>query len=117
MLFVEDSFLLAQSAVLALGEAGLNVYPVPDAQSALGLFARRRFDCAVIDVELPGDMDGVELARRLLQMRPDLPIVLATGYDATRCPAPADIPVFQKPYRFDEITSSVCPRVLALAQR
>ncbi|HEY1138867.1 MAG TPA: response regulator [Lysobacter sp.] len=117
MLFVEDSFLLAQSAVLALGDAGLNVHPVPDAQSALGLFEQRRFDCAVIDVELPGDMDGVELARRLLQLRPDLPIVLATGYDAARCGAPAGVPVFQKPYRFEEITASVCPRVLALAQR
>jgi len=117
MLFVEDSYLLAESAVLALHAAGLNVHPVPDAQSALEAFEQRRFDCAVIDVELPGDMDGVELARRLLQLRPDLPIVLATGYDAALCGAPADVPVFQKPYRFEELTSSVCPRVLALARR
>jgi CheY-like chemotaxis protein len=113
MLFVEDSYLLAQSAVQALGDAGLKVQSVPDARSALELFRHHRFDCAVIDVELPGGMDGVELARRILELDPDFPIALATGYDATRCGAPADVPVFQKPYRFEDLTASVCPRVLA----
>ena len=115
MLFVEDSYLLAQSAVQALGDAGLNVQPVADAHAALELFARQQFDCAVIDVELPGGMDGVELARRILALQPDFPIALATGYDASACGAPADVRVFQKPYRFDDLRAYVCPRVLARA--
>lgn len=113
MLFVEDNWLIAQSAVEALGAAGLHVRPVPDARSALELFHAVRFDCAVIDVELPGGMDGVELAHRLLQLQPDFPIALATGYDATMCGAPPNIPVFQKPYRFEDIRASLCARVLA----
>ena len=108
MLFVEDNYLLAQSAVDALGDVGMRVHPVPDARSALELFERTPFDCAVIDVELPGGIDGVELARRIRQMRPGFPIVLATGYDATQCRAPADMPVFQKPYRFEDIAAFVC---------
>jgi len=115
MLFVEDSYLLAQSAVQALGDAGLNVHPAADARSALALMRTQRFDCAVIDVELPGDMDGVELARRILQIDPEFPVALATGYDAAFCGAPAHVPVFQKPYRFDEIRAFICPRVLARA--
>jgi len=113
MLFVEDNFLLAESAVDALGAHGLKVQPVPDARSAFELFRRGHFDCAVIDVELAGDMDGITLARRILHVDPDFPIALATGYDADLCSAPASIPVFQKPYRFEEIRMSICPRVLA----
>jgi CheY-like chemotaxis protein len=113
MLFVEDNYLIAESAVDALGAKGLDVHPVPDARSAFELFRRGHFDCAVIDVELAGDMDGVELARRILLVQPDFPIALATGYDASLCGAPADVPVFQKPYRFEEIRASICPRVLA----
>ena len=108
MLFVEDNYLLAQSAVEALSCAGLKVHPAPDARSALALFERQHFDCAVIDIELPGGIDGLELARQLRRLRPDFPIVLATGYDATLCGAPADVPVFQKPYRFEEVASAVC---------
>jgi CheY-like chemotaxis protein len=113
MLFVEDSFMLAEHARLALEAAGLKVQAAPDAQTALELFQRDRFDCAVIDIELPGGMDGLELARRLLDLDPGFPIALVTGYDAALCGAPADVPVLQKPYRFDEIRASVCPRVLA----
>lgn len=113
MLFVEDNGLLAQSAVDALQAEGLHVHQASDARTALALFHAMHFDCAVIDVELPGGMDGVELARRILQMQPDFPIALATGYDATTCGAPAGIPVFQKPYRFDDLRASICTRVLA----
>lgn len=108
MLFVEDDYLLAQSAVEALSGSAMTVHPVPDAESALALFGHARFDCAVIDVELPGGMDGVELARRIRQMRPGFPIVLATGYDATHCGAPADMAVFQKPYRFADVVAALC---------
>ena len=108
MLFVEDNHLIAQYAVEALNAVGLNVHPAPDGRSALALFTQHHFDCAVIDIELPGGMDGLELARQLRSLRPDLPIVFATGYDATLCGAPADAPVFQKPYRFEDIASAVC---------
>ncbi|MDR0182083.1 response regulator [Lysobacter arvi] len=105
MLFVEDDSLLAEYAVDALRIAGLHVHPVADARAAIELFVDGRFDCAVIDVELPGGIDGVELARRLRELRPGFPIVLATGYDADACGAPADLRVFQKPYRFEDIVA------------
>jgi len=108
MLFVEDNYLLADSAVGALTAAGMRVRPVPDGPSALELFRTMRFDCAVIDIELPGGMDGVELARRIRQLRPGFPLALTTGYDATLCGAPPDVPVFQKPYRYEDLVAVVC---------
>jgi YesN/AraC family two-component response regulator len=38
-----------------------------------------RFDVVITDQTMPG-MTGVDLAQRMLQIRPDLPIILCTGY-------------------------------------
>ena len=38
-----------------------------------------RFDAVITDQTMPG-MTGIDLARRMLQIRPDLPIILCTGY-------------------------------------
>jgi CheY-like chemotaxis protein len=38
-----------------------------------------RFDAAVLDQVMPG-MTGIELARRMRQVRPDLPVILVSGY-------------------------------------
>jgi CheY-like chemotaxis protein len=39
------------------------------------------FDAVVTDQTMPG-MTGIDLARRMLQIRPDLPIILCTGYSS-----------------------------------
>jgi len=40
------------------------------------------FDLVITDLTMPG-MTGVEFARQLLEIRPGLPIILTTGYNAT----------------------------------
>ena len=107
LLFVEDNFLVASAAVGVLGDHGFSVQAVRDAHAALELIAARRFDCAVIDVELPGGMSGVELAHAIRRRWPAFPMLLATGYDADHVAAPEGVPVIQKPYRFQEIIASV----------
>jgi CheY-like chemotaxis protein len=39
----------------------------------------QRFDAALLDQVMPG-MTGIELARRLRQARPELPVILVSGY-------------------------------------
>jgi CheY-like chemotaxis protein len=41
-----------------------------------------QFDVVITDQTMPG-MTGVDLARRMLQIRPDIPIILCTGYSST----------------------------------
>ncbi len=41
---------------------------------------RDGIDLVFSDIVMPGKMDGLGLARRLKAMRPELPILLATGY-------------------------------------
>lgn len=54
------------------------------AREALDVFRRRpeAFDLVITDQTMPG-MTGAELAAQLLAIRPDLPILLCTGYSAT----------------------------------
>ena len=49
------------------------------AQEALELMAQHHFGRAFLDAKLP-DMDGLELARRLLTMAPEIRIIMVSGY-------------------------------------
>jgi CheY-like chemotaxis protein len=57
------------------------VETVSDGREALTLFnqARERFDIVVTDFSMPG-LRGDRLAREILAARPDLPIILCTGF-------------------------------------
>jgi len=67
-----------------LERLGYVVTIVTDAASAVEAFAAvpGDFDCLVTDLTMPG-MLGTEVAARMLQVRPDLPVLLVTGYTAT----------------------------------
>ena len=49
------------------------------AQEALELMAQHHFGRAFLDAKLP-DMDGLDLARRLLTMAPEIRIIMVSGY-------------------------------------
>ena len=60
------------------------------------------------DVVLPGGLRGPEIARRARALRPDLPVVLTSGYTGNALPTQesADTPAFPlitKPYAIDEL--------------
>jgi DNA-binding LytR/AlgR family response regulator len=57
------------------------------------------------DINLPGDMDGAELARAVRALRPDLPVVYASGrHNAmTIAPLVSQSLFFSKPYNPNEV--------------
>ncbi|RSV35852.1 response regulator [Sphingomonas sp. ABOLE] len=85
VLVIEDEFLLADELADALRDAGATVLgPVGTVQHAIDLIrAEARIDCAVVDVNLGGEM--VFPAAELLQTR-GIPFVFTTGYDASALP-------------------------------
>lgn len=79
ILLVDDnrSGLLARRAVLE--ELGYGTDGAPDGGTALEMFAKQHYDMVVTDFRMP-DMDGVELIGRLRAERPELPVILISGF-------------------------------------
>lgn len=107
LLFVEDNELLTETAVTALTDAGLEVLAIRDAESALALLGQHQFDAAIVDTHLAGGVSGIELARRILELRPIASVVLTTAYDTSKMSLPKGIKILQKPYRFDDLMLAV----------
>jgi CheY-like chemotaxis protein len=80
LLLVEDEFLISEMVAEDLSEQGFSVWTVSNARDALAHLASTAVDVLFTDVNLPGGMDGMALARRAREMRPDLPIVYASGH-------------------------------------
>src|SRR5262245_16435386 len=80
VLLVEDEVLVAALAVDALEELGYQTLEVTTARGAREIAAGpEQLAFAVVDIGLP-DGRGDALALELRKARPDLPIVIATGY-------------------------------------
>jgi PAS domain S-box-containing protein len=110
ILVVEDNEQVAaftSSLLKDLGFATTLVTSATDALDALGTRARE-FSAVLSDIVMPG-MNGLELAVRIRELYPDLPVVLASGYsDALRNwegERPAE--VLSKPYTVDELTGAL----------
>jgi CheY-like chemotaxis protein len=102
-LLVEDEPMVAAVAADALDDFGYAVVDVTSAQAALEAVrsGKSKLDFAIVDLGLP-DRPGQELIVELRQVRPDLPIIIATGYGAaTLSPAlkaQTQMVVLSKPY-------------------
>ncbi len=88
-----------------LEDLGHEVIDARNGQDALALARREPIDIVVTDHSMPG-MTGQELARRLKALRPDLPVVLATGYDESAAGEFA-LPRLAKPFAQAELSEAL----------
>jgi CheY-like chemotaxis protein len=80
VLLVEDEGLIAEMISIALEDRGYGVSVSGTAEDALErLAAGEAFDLLFTDINLPGEMDGAALAVRARELRPDLPVIFASG--------------------------------------
>jgi len=83
ILFVDDEDLLAELGKKLLERLGYQVTVHTKSFEALGTFQNQPydFDLVITDQTMPG-MTGLDMARRMLQIRHNIPIILCTGYSA-----------------------------------
>jgi CheY-like chemotaxis protein len=87
VLLVEDEALVGLMIEVALTEAGFSVHTFSNGRDALAyLAAGGRADVLFTDIDTAGDVEGVELARRIRALRAGVAVVCATG---RRVPAQA----------------------------
>ena len=105
LLLVDDESSLLELLAPALVKQGYKVTAANDGESALALWdAQNGADLLVTDLRMPG-MDGRELARRLREKRPGLPVLFISGWspetpDAGLEPGTLLLP---KPFRLAEL--------------
>jgi PAS domain S-box-containing protein len=103
ILFVDDDPLIAMSTMEMLEDLGHRVIGASSALHALDILrSEQPIDLMVTDHVMPG-MTGIELAAATRQVRPSLPILLATGYAELPEGTQVDLPRLAKPYHQDQL--------------
>ncbi|ALJ09682.1 PAS domain S-box protein [Brevundimonas sp. DS20] len=106
LLLVEDDADVAAIALDQLESFGLDVEWVENGPEALKALERARFDVMLTDVVMPGGMSGVDLARQAARDRPQMRIVLTSGYvgdDVDQVLADTPWPFLRKPYSPEQL--------------
>jgi PAS domain S-box-containing protein len=107
VLIVEDDTFVAELAADMLSELGFQSTIAHNAKEALERMAGGDKPKLVFsDVVMPGGITGIELARKLRDRFPELPILLTTGY-SEQVTASHGFPVLQKPYQLDALASAL----------
>jgi PAS domain S-box-containing protein len=103
ILFVDDDPLIAMSTTEMLEDLGHRVIGANSGLHALDIVkSEQQIDLMMTDHVMPG-MTGVELAVASREVRPSLPILLATGYAELPEGTQVDLPRLAKPYHQDQL--------------
>ena len=113
ILTVDDDPLVALNTSALLEELGHTVYSVPSGMHALDMLRREAdIDLLITDQLMPG-MTGSELATTIRANRPELPIILATGY-AELAPGEGEgIPRLSKPFSQQDLADAIARAVMS----
>jgi len=107
VLLVEDNPEVASVSSSLLEQLGYSVRKVSDAEAALREIERDDVDFVFSDIVMPGRIDGLNLARILREKRPNLPILLATGYSDAAAGVRGDFPILRKPYEIHQLSQAI----------
>lgn len=107
VLVVDDDSLVLTSTGLLLEDLGHRVISATSGTQALELFkAEPGIDLVITDMAMP-KMNGEQLAQAIRVMKPDIPIILATGYAERLEGFSADLPRLPKPFTQLNLVESI----------
>jgi CheY-like chemotaxis protein len=105
ILVAEDDQPVQSFVCRALSHKGHGVTAVDDGLQALEALDEAEFDLLITDIVMPG-LDGIGLALKVARDRPDLPVLLMTGYSAER----------QRAHNLEELICRVITKPFTLEQ-
>jgi two-component system cell cycle sensor histidine kinase/response regulator CckA len=105
---IEDELLLRIATAKAIDDAGYNVISAASGVEGLALLRDYEIDLAVIDIVLPGRMDGLTMVSEARRENPNLRVLFTSGRPpAHELQLAAIGPFLQKPYRHAELLSVI----------
>jgi CheY-like chemotaxis protein/glycine cleavage system H lipoate-binding protein len=110
ILCVDDEAIILDSFRKILVLDGYSVDTVESGLEALGLIHKHHYDFVFTDLKMP-EMDGAEVAKAVKEMRPDMDVIIITGYatveSAVECMKFGAMDYVQKPFTEDELLEFV----------
>jgi len=111
ILVVEDDDDVRDVAVTMLNDLGYSTVVATNGSEALAELSNgRRVDLLFTDYVMPNGLDGAELARKARALRPDLKVLLTSGYSRQAIAENVADPSFvivSKPYRVADLAKRV----------
>ena len=112
VLVVEDDASVLELAAESLQALGYHVLTASDARIALDLLRdEARIDILFSDVVMPGGMNGAQLAQQARDLRPNLKVLLTSGYTITATAGtrelPEDVQLLRKPYLREDLAAKL----------
>jgi signal transduction histidine kinase len=113
VLLVEDNADVAAGILAVLEVCGCSVHHEDSADGAFNLLGEGySFDLVLSDVQMPGRMNGIDLAEQITQRLPSQKLVLMTGYaDEIERAKDLGVPVLAKPFDMDDLLDLIAPGV------
>ena len=107
VLAVDDDGLVLMNTAVMLQDMGHTVFEATSGNQALEILRREpSVDLVITDHAMPR-MTGAQLAAAIKAERPDLPVILATGYAELPPGVEADLPKLAKPFRQQDLMQAV----------
>lgn len=108
ILVIDDEQGMRQVTAKILSQQGYNVFQAEDGATAVQLLGTETFDLVMLDIRLP-DMDGVEILAHIKKTRPDLPVIMLSGFGdvetAVGLVRQGAFDYISKPYKVDKLLS------------
>lgn len=83
VLLIDDEVEFASTLAERLNLRNFSTHVVFDGETALACLEMEAFDLVLLDVMLPG-MHGLDVLRRIRELRPETPVILMTGHSSTK---------------------------------
>ena len=80
VLIVDDEEDFLETLVKRLERRGIEAAGVKSGEEALDTMKQKLFDVVVLDIKMPGGMDGIQALREMKQIQPLTEVVLLTGH-------------------------------------
>lgn len=84
ILVVDDDEVQREVSSMLLRELGYQVIAVPSGEESVKLLASQSQDIVILDMIMPGGMDGGETLREILKINPDQKVIIVSGYAESR---------------------------------
>ncbi|EPE96864.1 hybrid sensor histidine kinase/response regulator [Rhizobium grahamii] len=113
ILLVDDDILIAMSSADMVTDLGHEVVEVHSGAEAMQVLQDGQdFDLMITDFSMPG-MNGADLTKAAREIRPDLPVLLATGYADLPNGMKVDAYRLSKPYSQDQLALEIAKALSA----